>query len=706
MSEPAGRAADAPQRAADTAASGAAEAAHLESAPAAAESRSGATEAADAGEAVGLEPARTAAEVQREAAETVEAGTAAVIFRESALSAADASRGAAEAAAAGAWTAADTAPAAPSSGGMWGAGEAAGAEEVELTAPGGLLELHNVAEREVRTLITAQAATGATLEAAGLPGLGLERQAAHTVGIAIFGVAAFAAGEPTALGVHAAAATDGKDSQAEEVGFMHHAAMDAVGDALWGPGEAVEAVADEAAILAEGELLAAAQMGRIGLPSGHGMVGAGPKREQKPWGVDWLEGKVQVALPGLSEGLKGAERRDLIGTGLYGEGKAEEALQDADGGHEEVAQHSLICAGFSGSIQAVSGFLSGESEGGARQVLIGADCPGNKSRVASEVLGTPDPQACSWAAQAGASQSEALPEPANLSRYGRISTAAMAADSPQGFSADGQDGAASQKHASGAPGVNPGSILAEPSPEQAPAPQEPELRGPRYQVTPSPLPLPPSHAVQALPRPRPPPPPPSPPRAGVRRSSMLAQPSSRGDAGNVLCRPRSATVVSGHPTAPLGGRNPSPGKSLNTSTLRERSPLGAAAAPPSQHLASALGLGSVPDDLMLSADGPGGEAAGDPGSPEPGLTAARAPDLALHPAPRFRPLHWAKAPCIAGSVWARLPHGGGELPPAAAQALSALFSVRLAGEGAPLSCLTYRISRVLHCELGVGAPAA
>jgi len=54
--------------------------------------------------------------------------------------------------------------------------------------------------------------------------------------------------------------------------------------------------------------------------------------------------------------------------------------------------------------------------------------------------------------------------------------------------------------------------------------------------------------------------------------------------------------------------------------------------------------------------------------------------------PRFRPLHWVQAPCIAGSVWAQLGAGapagtppGGPLPPAAARALRALFSAEYAG---------------------------
>ena len=225
-------------------------------------------------------------------------------------------------------------------------------------------------------------------------------------------------------------------------------------------------------------------------------------------------------------------------------------------------------------------------------------------------------------------------------------------------------------------------------------------------------PLPPS----PLPPPSPPPPPPPPPPQrlpGARHTSMCAPMQSAGGSGGAGRREqgrlRSATVGGSQPPiarasaaalqAPARSRmQPSPcpdrlSDRCGHAPDQPAAPLGAlagtdaadpGAAPPylrpGSGAAAALGIDPEPD--QAPADGGPGPAAGEP-QRVPGCEPERArEDGQQSPrGPRFRPLHWVQAPCIAGSVWAQLGAGapagalpGGTLPPAAARALCMLFS--------------------------------
>ena len=230
---------------------------------------------------------------------------------------------------------------------------------------------------------------------------------------------------------------------------------------------------------------------------------------------------------------------------------------------------------------------------------------------------------------------------------------------------------------------------------------------------PSPIPLPSAQVT------RPPPPPPPPPLLPVllastaRRSSALAL-HGRGGAAEAQRRARSATVTAAQGVpASADGRGPCPSpraRALAASRLSASAGYAAlgAHAPDAAAAASEMqspSLERVPSEDAAAADSQPDQAPACVGAAlgesmhavlgcllaEPGGAPNRGtdlgpgpeePELALRPLPRFRPLHWARVPCVAGSVWERLPAGSATLSPAAAHALSELFATRRPGEQA------------------------
>jgi len=220
-----------------------------------------------------------------------------------------------------------------------------------------------------------------------------------------------------------------------------------------------------------------------------------------------------------------------------------------------------------------------------------------------------------------------------------------------------------------------------------------------------PPPLPPP------PPPRPPPPPPPPLRLPGARHTSLCAPTQWAGGGSGAGRReqgrlRSATVGGAQTPGARPARScmqPSPCPDRLSDGCGQ--PPGQPAAP----LAALAGTGAADPGAATECLRPGSGAAA---AHEPGRERDQAPaDGGAEPAagepqhvprckpervqedgqhsptsPRFRPLHWVQAPCIAGSVWAQLGAGapagtppGGPLPPAAARALRALFSAEYAG---------------------------
>ena len=246
-------------------------------------------------------------------------------------------------------------------------------------------------------------------------------------------------------------------------------------------------------------------------------------------------------------------------------------------------------------------------------------------------------------------------------------------------------------------------LLLQPAPPP-PQPGVPAAAPPLTPLLPPALPLPTRVA-------HPPPPPPLLPfllASSARRSSALALQGRGGGSSpkpsEAQRRARSATVAAarGGP-APAHGPGPCPNPGPRAVPAEGLSAFsGQAAAGGHAPDTAAAGvdarsspsLGSVQDGAAAAGSQPdqapesAGPALGglrlEPGAlPDPGVEfvpGAGEPALAPRLLARFRTLHWARLPSVAGSLWERLPAGGAALPPAAARALSELFATRRPGE--------------------------